>query len=374
MRAAEGAALQKVFSARLDAIERLTRAADACPARKPDAVREKLRAAIAQLSDLGRFDEARLHQEAIMLAAKADIREELDRLYSHVAAARKLLADGGAIGRRLDFLAQEFGRETNTLCAKSNDFRADGHRPRPQGGGRAIARTGAEYRVTTMENTPPRLDADPVLAFGGGQDHPDPHAAATAGARSETVDLGDHAKTPQQRGRRHPLSFHRRRTSFIRLRDSDDLLEQAEVHGNFYGTPRKWVEERLSQGRDVLFDIDYQGARQVREKAPRDVVTIFILPPSMRELRARLERRAEDSMETIEKRLAAARDEINRWTDYDYVLVNDDIQRTFDDLAAIVRAERQRRPRIAAGMGDSSRRCWRRRVSVFKRVDSVRVN
>ncbi|MCW2273972.1 YicC family protein [Rhodoblastus acidophilus] len=121
MRAAEGAALHKIFSTRLDAIQRLTAAADACPARKPDAVRERLRAALAQLSDLGRFDEARLHQEAILLAAKADIREELDRLYSHVAAARKLLADGGAIGRRLDFLAQEFGRETNTLCAKSND-------------------------------------------------------------------------------------------------------------------------------------------------------------------------------------------------------------------------------------------------------------
>jgi len=139
---------------------------------------------------------------------------------------------------------------------------------------------------------------------------------------------------------------------FFRLRDSGDLLEQAEVHGNFYGTPRKWVEERLTQGRDVLFDIDYQGARQVREKAPRDVVTIFILPPSMRELRARLERRAEDSAETIEKRLAASRNEINRWVDYDYVLVNEDIQRTFDDLTAIVRAERLRRPRLSAGMGE----------------------
>jgi uncharacterized protein (TIGR00255 family) len=121
MRVLEGAALEKVFGARLDAIDRLTRAADASPARKPEAVKEKLRAALAQLSELGRFDESRLHQEAILLAAKADIREELDRLYAHVAAARKLLADGGAIGRKLDFLSQEFGRETNTLCAKSND-------------------------------------------------------------------------------------------------------------------------------------------------------------------------------------------------------------------------------------------------------------
>jgi guanylate kinase len=139
---------------------------------------------------------------------------------------------------------------------------------------------------------------------------------------------------------------------FLRRRDGGDFLECAQVHGNFYGTPRKEVEERLSHGRDVLFDIDYQGALQVREKAPKDVVGIFILPPSMRELRARLERRAEDSAETIENRLAAARKEIDRWADYDYVLVNDDIQQTFDDLLAIVRGERLRRARIAAGIGE----------------------
>lgn len=137
---------------------------------------------------------------------------------------------------------------------------------------------------------------------------------------------------------------------FVRRRDNGDYLEYAEVHGNFYGTPRGKVEEILGQGRDVLFDIDYQGARQVREKMPRDVVTIFVLPPSMRELRARLERRAEDSEETILKRLDNARHEIGRWADYDYVLINDDIQKTFDDLLAIVRAERLRRARVAAGV------------------------
>jgi guanylate kinase len=139
---------------------------------------------------------------------------------------------------------------------------------------------------------------------------------------------------------------------FARRRDAGDLLEYAEVHGNFYGTPRKEVEERLSRGQDVLFDIDYQGARQVREKAPGDVVTIFILPPSMKELRARLMRRAEDSNDTIAKRLDNARHEIGRWADYDYVLINDDIQKTFDDLLSIVRAERLRRPRVAAGVED----------------------
>ncbi|WP_296713956.1 guanylate kinase [Rhodoblastus sp.] len=139
---------------------------------------------------------------------------------------------------------------------------------------------------------------------------------------------------------------------FARRRDAGELLEHAEVHGNFYGTPRGQVEATLSQGRDVLFDIDYQGARQVREKMPRDVVTIFVLPPSMRELRARLERRAEDSQDTIAHRLENARHEIGRWADYDYVLINDDIQKTFDDLLAIVRAERLRRPRVAKAVDD----------------------
>jgi len=132
---------------------------------------------------------------------------------------------------------------------------------------------------------------------------------------------------------------------FIALRDAGELLEWAEVHGNYYGTPRAPVEAILAQGRDCLFDIDYQGTRQVREKMNADTVSVFILPPSMKELRARLERRAEDSRDVIEKRLDNARKEIARWREYDYVIVNDDLQRAFDDLIAILRAERQRRPR-----------------------------
>ncbi len=140
------------------------------------------------------------------------------------------------------------------------------------------------------------------------------------------------------------------RQQFERMRDSGDLLEWAEVHGNFYGTPRSLVESVLSQGRDVLFDIDYQGAQQVREKAQSDVVTIFILPPSMKELRARLERRAEDAAATIEKRLENARNEIRRWVQYDYVLVNDDLQRTYEELIQILHAERLRRARRQPGV------------------------
>ena len=121
-RRGEGAALAAILSERLDAIARLTQAADDNPARRPEAARARLAAAIAALVETSRgFDENRLHQEGILLAAKADIREELDRLKTHVVAARALIAEGGPVGRRLDFLAQELGREANTLCAKAND-------------------------------------------------------------------------------------------------------------------------------------------------------------------------------------------------------------------------------------------------------------
>lgn len=140
------------------------------------------------------------------------------------------------------------------------------------------------------------------------------------------------------------------RSRFDAMREHGDLLEHAEVHGNCYGTPRGPVEDVLAAGRDVLFDIDYQGTQQVRATATDDVVTIFILPPSIRELRARLERRAEDAPDTILRRLAASRNEITRWTTYDYVLVNDDLQKTFRDVLAILTAERLRRVRQEAGV------------------------
>lgn len=139
------------------------------------------------------------------------------------------------------------------------------------------------------------------------------------------------------------------RDLFDGLRQRDELLESAEVHGNGYGTPRKPVEEALKAGRDVLFDIDYQGTQQILEKARDDVVAIFILPPSMAELRSRLVRRAEDAPEVIAKRLANARDEIARWSVYDYVIINDDLGAAYESVRAILIAERLKRAR-ATGM------------------------
>lgn len=129
------------------------------------------------------------------------------------------------------------------------------------------------------------------------------------------------------------------------LRDNDELLEWAEVHGNYYGTPRKAAETAMSEGRDMLFDIDWQGAKQLKERMRGDIVSVFILPPSMAELKTRLQRRAEDSDKTIETRLHNARVEIEHWHEYDYVVINDDLQNAFAAIKAIVRAERLRRDR-----------------------------
>ena len=132
---------------------------------------------------------------------------------------------------------------------------------------------------------------------------------------------------------------------FARMREAGELLEWAEVHGNLYATPRAPVESAMAAGRDVLFDIDWQGTQQIVRAMPADVVRIFVLPPSMKELRARLERRAEDDPNTIARRLQNARAEIGHWSEYEYVIVNDDIQRSLGIVKTILEAERQKRER-----------------------------
>ncbi|MFC7065321.1 guanylate kinase [Brucella rhizosphaerae] len=132
---------------------------------------------------------------------------------------------------------------------------------------------------------------------------------------------------------------------FERLRDNDQLIEWAEVHGNFYGTLRQTAEEALADGQDMLFDIDWQGAEQLQAKMPADVVSIFILPPTMRELQNRLNRRAEDTADVIETRLQNARFEIQKWVKYDYIVINEDLERSYAGIKGIIVAERLRRDR-----------------------------
>jgi len=133
---------------------------------------------------------------------------------------------------------------------------------------------------------------------------------------------------------------------FQEMVENDKLLEYATVFENKYGTPREPVEQALMWGKDVIFDIDWQGTQQLMSSSRAiDLVRIFILPPSIAALEDRLNKRNQDSAETVAKRMAKAESEISHWAEYDYVLVNDDLEQTYEDLKAIVRAERYRRER-----------------------------
>jgi guanylate kinase len=132
---------------------------------------------------------------------------------------------------------------------------------------------------------------------------------------------------------------------FEALIDNGELLEYAEVFDNSYGTPKKAVMDALAKGRDVLFDIDWQGTQQLREKARGDLVSVFILPPSIPELEKRLRTRAQDDYDTIVRRMAKAGDEMSHWAEYDYVIVNSDKDRAFAEVRAILAAERLKRER-----------------------------
>jgi guanylate kinase len=135
------------------------------------------------------------------------------------------------------------------------------------------------------------------------------------------------------------------RKKFDQMVRAGDLLEYAEVFGNGYGTRRMPVERALKQGRDMLFDIDWQGTQQLRQRARADLVSVFILPPSTGELERRLHTRAQDDKKTIRSRMAKASDEMSHWAEYDYVVVNRDLDRAFADVRAILAAERLKRER-----------------------------
>lgn len=135
------------------------------------------------------------------------------------------------------------------------------------------------------------------------------------------------------------------RAAFQEMVAAGQMLEHAEVFGNFYGSPRGPVELAMAEGRDTLFDVDWQGGQQIAHAMRSDVVSVFILPPSIAALESRLNGRGQDSAEVIAARMAKAEAEISHWREYDYVIVNDDLDRAFDDLVTILRAERLKRDR-----------------------------
>ncbi len=170
------------------------------------------------------------------------------------------------------------------------------------------------------------LDTDPDITLS---------ISATTRAKRPSEADGVHYRFMKQR-------------EFDAMKAAGELLEWAEVHGNCYGTPREPVEQALAEGRDVLFDIDWQGTKQVCETMRADVATVFVLPPSAAELRSRLERRAEDSAEVITRRLRNAAVEIGHIEEYDYAVINDDFERCLNEIRAVLHAERIRRVRRPA--------------------------
>src|SRR6516165_1000310 len=140
------------------------------------------------------------------------------------------------------------------------------------------------------------------------------------------------------------------RKRFDIMVDKGELLEWAEVFDNYYGTPMKPVLDALAAGRDVLFDIDWQGTQQLHDKAPADLVSVFVLPPSIPELERRLKARARDDYETIHRRMAKAANEMSHWAEYDYVIINHDLDQAFADVKAILAVEgvkRERQPGLS---------------------------
>jgi guanylate kinase len=151
---------------------------------------------------------------------------------------------------------------------------------------------------------------------------------------------------PRRRGEVNGRHYHFiDRKKFDQMVRDGELLEYAEVFGNGYGTPRKPVERALKRGHDVLFDIDWQGTQQLRERAEDDLVSVFVLPPSSGELSRRLHTRAQDDKKVIRARMSKASDEMSHWAEYDYVVVNRDLDRAFGEIRAILAAERLRRKR-----------------------------
>ena len=150
------------------------------------------------------------------------------------------------------------------------------------------------------------------------------------------------ARPGEEEGREY---YFRTRDEFEAMIADGDMLEHAEVFGNLYGSPRAPVEEAIRGGQDVLFDIDWQGGQQVRETGigKQHALSVFLLPPSISELEKRLRSRGQDSEEVIAGRMQKSRDEISHWAEYDYVLVNDDLDATFERLKTIVTAERMRK-------------------------------
>ncbi len=345
-RRAEGKRIAAVLAAQIARIEALTIAARDSPARSVEAIRARLAEQVARLLQASAsFDKDRLHQEAVLIATRADIQEEIDRLLAHVEAARKLLDSAEPVGRQFDFLAQEFNREANTLCSKAADrsLTTLGLELKPSS-------TSSASRSRTLNKQLSRVSIARrglllVMSSPSGAGKTTLSRALLRSDPNVSMSVSVTTRPPREGEVEGRDYFFISKERFAAMRDGDELLEWAQVFGNFYGTPRRPVEMALARGRDMLFDIDWQGTQQLAQLMKDDLVSIFILPPSAEELRDRLVRRAQDSAAIVAKRMAEAAQEISHWPEYDYVIVNETVADASAKIASILAAERLRRQR-----------------------------
>src|SRR5664280_2435313 len=297
MRREEGATLGRLLSARLAEIAALAARAEAAPGRKPEAIKARL------------------------------------------AGRPPARFSGAGTQPRIEYADRQGQRR-----------RPHQYRPGIEKRGRAVPRAGAESGVT-MAKTLPETAAIARRGLMLVLSSPSGAGKTTLSRRLLEQDKGVTLSVSVTTRKIRPGEVDGRDYTFIDRRrfdalvEKDELLEWAEVFDNYYGTPAKPVMDALAQGRDVLFDIDWQGTQQLREKARGDLVAVFVLPPSIPELERRLKSRAQDDYETIHRRMAKAADEMSHWAEYDYVVINRDLDQAFADVKAVLAAERLKRER-----------------------------
>ena len=276
---------------------------------------QKLRDRLTQLLSQAEMDPQRLAQEAALIADKCDISEEIARLKSHIEQYRSLMDAKEKAGKKLDFLLQELQREANTILVqvrRSGRYRAA---PLPS---RPISKSFAN-RFRTLSDMAGSGNLIIVSGPSGAGKSILASRVLQADAASEVFCFLHDTSAARIGAERGGIFFRRAGRSSNRSSTEMNLLEWAEVHGNYYGTSRRFVDDLMRQGEDVLLDIDVQGASIVRQKRP-DAVGVFILPPSYQVLRERLMRRSLDPGFVIEQRLKIARKEIRHYRDYDYLI------------------------------------------------------
>jgi guanylate kinase len=328
MRRDEGRVIAADLGPRLEQIQRRRQEMAGRAGEIPQQIRRRLEKRLGDLLPAdSRLDPGRLEQEAAVLADRADITEELVRLEGYIEQALAVLTDGGTgNGRRLDFLVQEMLREVNTIGAKAGERRMMTSLPgrfTPQRGNLVVlsapSGTGKTTIARSLVEKVPNLQAS---------------VSYTTRRRREGEREGQDYRFVD-------------RSTFQQMAATGGFLEWAEIYGDLYGTGGEATEAVIAGGNDLLLVIDVQGARQVRERVP-GALFIFLLPPDYEALLARLRKRGTESSGTETQRLAVAREEIRVWTEYDYLIVNDDLSLSRDAAIAVVMADRQSRRRMAA--------------------------